>query len=131
MVYGHIQIMLQQEQDLYPKGNNMMDKNSIYIEMFALSLPYIRNIQSLDKQDRCADRSCYFEAELIHNLPYALLSKKFTRHDIWFLNCQARCYYDECNAEISPNYNKQIEYIKDLFKLVPNKLKSKLEWTGP
>ena len=70
MVYRHIQIALQQEQDFYPKGNNVMDKNRIYIEMIALSLPFIRNIQTLDKQERCADKSCYLEAELIHNLPF-------------------------------------------------------------
>lgn len=119
------------ERNLRPKSNNIINKNRIYIEMFALSLPYIRNIQSLDVQERCEDRSCYFEAELIHNLSYALLDKQFTSYDIWFLNCQAKYYYTYCNEHISLNYNKQIEYIKELFRLVPDELKTKLEWKGP
>ncbi len=123
--------MLRQELNLCQKGNDMMSKNEIYVGMLAVALPYIRNIQSLDGKDKGNDVSCYFEAELIHNLTHTLLIAQFTEHDIWFLNHQSKYYYDNCNEDISPNYNKHIEYIRELFKLVPEELKNKLEWTGP
>ncbi|WP_168428760.1 zinc ABC transporter substrate-binding protein [Erwinia amylovora] len=108
-----------------------MKKNEIYVKMLALSLPYIRNIQSLDKKEKGRDMSCYFEAELVHNLTHTLLNPDFTEHDIWFLNHQAKYYYDKCNDDISPNYNQHLKYIRELFELVPDTLKVKLSWHGP
>jgi hypothetical protein len=61
-----------------------MKKNDIYLSMLSLSLPYIRNIQSLDKKEKCRDISCYFEAELLHNLMHALLISEFVEHDMCF-----------------------------------------------
>lgn len=106
-------------------------KNEIYIKMLSLSLPYIRNIQSLDVKDKGRDVSCFFEAELVHNLMHSLLVSEFTEHDIWFLNNQAKYYCEKCTDDISPNYSQQVEYIKELFKLVPESLKPKLHWKGP
>lgn len=108
-----------------------MKKNEIYVKILSLSLPYIRNIQSRDTKEKGQDISCYFEAELIHNIAHTLLNPEFMEHDIWFLNNQAKYYSEECNDDISPNYNQQIEYIKLLFGLVPDELKSKLLWKGP
>lgn len=108
-----------------------MKKNEIYVKILSLSLPYIRNIQSLDKVEKGRDMSCLFEAELIHNITHTLLTPDFMEHDIWFLNNQAKYYIEECNDDISPNYNQQIEYIKLLFGLVPDELSSKLNWKGP
>ncbi|MFP1776457.1 zinc ABC transporter substrate-binding protein [Lonsdalea quercina] len=110
---------------------NHMKKNEIYVNMLSLSLPYIRNIQSLDKKDKGRDISCYFEAELVHNLMHTLLVSEFVEHDIWFLNNQAKYYIEKCSEDISPNYNQHIEYIKSLFKMVPDSLKSELLWKGP
>lgn len=45
--------------------------------MLALSLPYIRNIQTWDEKTKGKDRSCYFEVELIHNLTVTLLESEF------------------------------------------------------
>lgn len=109
----------------------LMKKNEIYVKMLALSLPYIRNVQSLDKKEKGRDMSCYFEAELVHNLTLTLLISEFTEHDIWFLNHQAKYYVEQCNDDISPNYNQHIDYIRRLFKIVPDELKSKLIWVGP
>ncbi|EPT7033961.1 zinc ABC transporter substrate-binding protein [Cronobacter malonaticus] len=106
-------------------------KNEIYIKMLSLSLPYIRNIQSLDVKDKGRDVSCFFEAELVHNLMHSLLVAEFTEHDIWFLNNQAKYYCEKCTDDISLNYSQQVEYIKELFKLVPESLKPKLQWKGP
>ena len=106
-----------------------MKKNEIYIKMLALSLPYIRNVQALNKKEK--DISCYFEVELIHNLSHTLLDPDFSEHDIWFLNYQAKDYYDKCNEDISPNYNQHLKYIRALFELVPERFKIKLSWNGP
>ncbi|EKM0148448.1 zinc ABC transporter substrate-binding protein [Cronobacter dublinensis] len=108
-----------------------MNKNDIYVKMLSLSLPYIRSIQSLDKEEKGRDMSCYYEAELVHNLMHSLLIAEFTEHDLWFLNNQAKYYFEECSEEISPNYNQQISYIRELFAMVPDSLRSKLFWTGP
>ncbi|VEA71127.1 Uncharacterised protein [Serratia rubidaea] len=108
-----------------------MKKNEIYVKMLSLSLPYIRNVQSLDKKDKGRDISCYFEAELVHNIMHTLLISEFVEHDLWFLNNQAKYYFEKCNEDISPNYNQHVEYIRALFKMVPDSLKSKLLWQGP
>lgn len=108
-----------------------MKKNEIYVKMLSLSLPYIRNIQLLDKREKGRDTSCYFEAELVHNLTHTLLIPDFVEHDLWFLNNQAKYYFEKCSEDVSPNYNQHLEYIKLLFKMVPDGLKVKLLWQGP
>lgn len=108
-----------------------MKKNEIYVKMLSLALPYIRNIQSLGKKDKGRDISCYFEAELVHNLMHTLLTSEFVEHDLWFLNNQAKYYFEKCSVDISPNYNQHIEYIKSLFKIVPDSLRARLLWQGP
>ncbi len=108
-----------------------MKKNEIYIKMLALTLPYIRNIQSHGELEKGRDMSCYFEAELVHNLTLTLLIPEFTEHDIWFLNNQAKYYFEKCSIDISPNYPQQIDFIKNLFKIIPDELKPKLIWVGP
>lgn len=130
--------MLQQEPSQCLQGSEElmestvpMKKNEIYVKMLSLSLPYIRNIQSMDKKDKGQDISCYFEAELVHNIMHTLLISEFVEHDLWFLNNQAKYYFEKCSEDISPNYNQQVEYITALFKMVPDSLKSRLLWQGP
>ncbi|WP_119738316.1 zinc ABC transporter substrate-binding protein [Pseudomonas sp. Larv2_ips] len=108
-----------------------MKKNEIYVRMFSLALPYIRNIQTLEKKIKGKDRSCYFGAELVHNLASSLLSSEFSEHDIWFLNHQAKYYFDNCSDDISPNYWEHLKLIRALFELVPDIFKAKLLWVGP
>ncbi|EMO4163681.1 zinc ABC transporter substrate-binding protein [Morganella morganii subsp. morganii] len=108
-----------------------MKKNEIYVKMLSLSLPYIRNVQSLSDKEKASDSSCYFEAELVHNLMHTLLTSDFSEHDLWFLNNQAKFYFERCNEDISPNYIQHVEYIKLLFGIVPTDLKVKLLWDGP
>lgn len=110
---------------------SLYEKNIIYVRMLALSLPYIRNIQTWDEKTKGKDRSCYFEVELIHNLTVTLLESEFFDHDIWFLNRQARSYLENCSDEISPNYHEHLKCIKALFELVPDALRPKLLWPGP
>ncbi|MBK4717158.1 MULTISPECIES: zinc ABC transporter substrate-binding protein [Tenebrionibacter/Tenebrionicola group] len=108
-----------------------MTKSEIYIQMFNLVLPYVRSIQSQNAWVKARDISCYFETELIHNLPKSILERDMVEHDIWFLNNQAKYYFEKCSSDISPNYDKNIEYIMALFKIVPDNLKPKLHWEGP
>ncbi|MXJ81341.1 zinc ABC transporter substrate-binding protein [Klebsiella michiganensis] len=108
-----------------------MKKNEIYVKMLSLVLPYIRNVQSLDKKEKGRDVSCYFEAELVHNLTHSLLISDFVDHDLWFLNNQAKYYFEKCSEDISPNYSQNVKYIALLFKMVPDELKPKLQWKGP
>lgn len=109
----------------------MMKKNEIYVEMLGRALTYIRNVQSQDSIRKAKDISCYYEAELVHNLLITIFDAEFEQHDIWFLNHQARYYYENCNTEISINYDKQVSFIKELFAMVPVELKNKLTWNGP
>lgn len=138
MTYGLRKKMLWHELNLCRQGGDdlmendpLMKKNEIYVKMLSLSLPYIRNIQSLDKKEKGHDISCYFEAELVHNLIHTLLISDFVDHDLWFLNKQAKYYFEKCSEDISPNYIQQVKYIESLFRLVPDELKSKLQWQGP
>ena len=108
-----------------------MTKSEIYIQMFNLVLPYVRSIQSQNAWVKARDISCYFETELIHNLPKSILERDIVEYDVWFLNNQAKYYFEKCSEDISPNYNQHIEYIKLLFKMVPDSLKCKLQWQGP
>ncbi|MGG4606937.1 zinc ABC transporter substrate-binding protein [Providencia sp. Me31A] len=108
-----------------------MTKNEIYIEMLFWILPHIRNMQTQDKKCRLKDKSCYYESELIHNLPNKLLIDEFTSSDLSFLNHQARYYHDECNSTISILYNNNLELIRKLFELVPEDLRPQLKWNGP
>ncbi|QYM93160.1 zinc ABC transporter substrate-binding protein [Dickeya zeae] len=107
-----------------------MTKQEIYKNILDLVLPYIRNVQSQNAWVRARDRSCYFDVELIHNLSKNILDFDFVDHDIWFLNNQARYYFEKCSDDISPNYTQNVEYIKLLFKIVPDELKSRLSWGG-
>lgn len=108
-----------------------MTKSEIYIQMLNLVLPYVRNIQLKNAWVKARDMSCYLETELIHNLPKSILEQDMMEHDLWFLNNQAKYYFEKSSEDISPNYNQHIEYIKLLFKMVPENLKCKLQWQGP
>lgn len=108
-----------------------MNKSEIYIKMLGLALQYIRYIQSLDKEKKGNDMSCYYESNLVHNLAYTILNEEFDLHDINFLNYQAKNYIDDCSIEISLNYDQNVKYIQNLFRLVPLELRDKLIWDGP
>ncbi|MBK5074157.1 zinc ABC transporter substrate-binding protein [Budviciaceae bacterium CWB-B4] len=108
-----------------------MTKSEIYLKMIGLSLQYIRYKQNLDSGQKGSDISCYYEADLVHNLVYTVMNEEFGEHDVHFLNYQARNYFEECSEEISLNYNQHIEYITELFRLVPEELSYKLIWSGP
>lgn len=67
----------------------------------------------------------------MHNLWPSLWEPEMTDHDIWFLNCQAKTYCEECNERLSPLYPENVNRIRELFGIVPEHFKSGLKWAGP
>ena len=60
-----------------------------------------------------------------------MFKPEFTDHDIWFLNHQARYYINSCSPKTSSLYKLIEKKITMLFSIVPENLKSKLQWSGP
>ena len=106
----------------------MSRKQKLYVEILWRALPYIRGMSQAGLWRRIRDRSAYEEAEFIHNLPVSILEPEFTEHDIWFLNHQARFYVTQSG---SPHVATHLPYIAELFRLVPDEVRPKLEWPGP
>lgn len=52
-------------------------------------------------------------------------------HDIHFLNHQEKYYVENFSAKISTNYEQQVRFIEEIFKLVPDDLKEYLYWERP
>jgi hypothetical protein len=109
----------------------MSPKQEIYGEMLRLALPWIRNVSTWPWWRRCRDRSTFYESELIHNLSVSMFEPDFVDHDIWILNHQAKVYHDQCTPRRSPNYVRQVELIGELFTIVPDALRTRLNWGGP
>jgi hypothetical protein len=107
----------------------MSPKQEIYRELLRSTLPYIRSYQCLPFWRRWRDTTVYEEAELIHNLWPSLFEPEFTDHDIWFLNVQAASYYQAASS--SPLYPRHVALIQELFTLVPDALRPRLQWPGP
>ncbi|MDC9597260.1 hypothetical protein [Xenorhabdus anantnagensis] len=108
-----------------------MNRIDRYIEMLSFALPYIRNVQTLGPIRKGTNKSCYHEAELLHNIVSSLKETEICNQDIHFLNNQARYYLENANDKMCANYHFHKERIKMLFKLVPDKMKQKLQWQGP
>lgn len=94
-------------------------------------LPWVRNVQTWPWWSRLLDRSAWWDSELVHNLPVSILEPDFTEHDLWFLNVQARHYYQGCSSRLSPNYDSNVAAIRRLFSLVPEGMQDGLKWKGP
>lgn len=107
----------------------MSQKQEIYRELLRSTLIYIRNYQSLPFWRRWRDKTVFEEAELIHNVWPSLFEPQFTDHDIWFLNVQAASYFRL--AHFSPLYAQHVALIRELFTLVPDASRPRLQWAGP
>ncbi|MGJ0626388.1 hypothetical protein [Xenorhabdus bovienii] len=108
-----------------------MKKNNIYSNMLWKSLSYIRGMQTQSFLKKGLDKSCYFEAELLHSVVLSIREEDITTYDIFFLNNHARFYLDNADEKKCANYNSHEDDIKALFSIVPEHLKEKLEWSGP
>ncbi len=107
----------------------MTRKQIIYQELYELTLSQARNLLTLSALNIKAKKSAGELIEFIHNIHVSIFKPEFVDHDIWFLNSQARyfCQY----AGKNPEYAAIIRLVKELFQLVPDCMKSKLEWKGP
>lgn len=105
-------------------------KQQIYNEFLHWSLPWIRNVQTWPWWNRTRrGKLCYYEAEFIHNLSQSLLQPEFTDHDAYFLNTQAKMFFEHC--QLSPHYEHHVALIRELFSLLPEEKKKLLRWNGP
>ncbi|GKX53886.1 hypothetical protein [Budvicia aquatica] len=105
-----------------------MKKIEIYSDMLWRALYYIRNIQTYSFIKKGFDKSCYLEAELLHDVVKSLPYEEITEHDVDFLNGHARYYLENASEKVCDNYMSHKRNIIKLFDLVPEKLKNKLEW---
>ena len=108
-----------------------MTKNEIYLDMLRSSLPYLRGLTSQNFFRRIRDRSGYYETQLIHSFYLLLAHDDFENSDIHFLNYHCKDYFYNCSENISVLYDGNIAKITRLFSIVPENLKSQLEWNGP
>lgn len=108
-----------------------MGKKDIYLDILQGSLLQIRSVSTHGAFFRARDKSVYYESQLIHEFYLLLKNDDFNDLDIWFLNRNARWYYDDCSEKKSFLYEHQLKIISSLFSLVPEKMRDKLEWHGP
>jgi hypothetical protein len=106
-------------------------KQEIYQELLRPGLVHWRNRTTQPWWRRLRYSSELYESELIHNLWPSLWEPEFVEHDIWFLNTQARWYCEKCSPKLSPLYEHRVGLIRELFALVPEALRDKLQWNGP
>ncbi|EOU8735679.1 hypothetical protein ACN0PX_003489 [Escherichia coli] len=66
------------------------EKNDIYSEMLWRSLSYIRGMQTCSFISKGMDKTCYMEAELLHDVSKYLSDENMTAGDVKFLNYNAR-----------------------------------------
>jgi hypothetical protein len=88
-------------------------------------------VQGLRPWHRKSRRALYVEAEFIHNLYVSILEPEFVRHDVWFLNHQARWYLENADPTFNPYFYANRDSIRELFQLVPETMRAELEWAGP
>jgi hypothetical protein len=106
-------------------------KQLLYLEITERILPFLRNIQTHSLWRRMLYGNFFAELELVHNLPRCLVYPEFREADIWWLNCQAKIYIRECANRKCPSYEAICGVIAEIFLLVPQELKEKLNWSGP
>lgn len=109
----------------------MSRKQDIYRELLQFGLPYLRSLRSLRWWEKRRRQALSEEAEFLHNLHVSILEPEFMDHDIWFLNHQARSFLAHAEPRYAPCYEHHGRLIRELFTLVPEPLRHKLEWAGP
>jgi hypothetical protein len=106
-------------------------KQEIYREFLQFGLPYLRGVRYFRWWQMGRRRALYMEAEFLHNLYVTILEPEFVDHDIWFLNHQARKFLTHADPKHAVYYFHHQGLIRELFPLVPERLRGKLEWVGP
>lgn len=106
-------------------------KQEIYRELLQFGLPHLRAIRTLRWWQAARRRALYEEAEFLHSLHVSILEPEFVDHDFWFLNHQARSFLEHADPRHAACYDQHRRLIRELFALVPEQLRTKLEWPGP
>ncbi len=119
----------------------MSRKQEIYKEILRWALPSsraslsqfwkVRPFVVLAAERQRALREGYEIAQFVHNLYVSILEEEFTRHDIDFLNVQARHFVEDNSGENGHLYSMFVYFIQELFKAVPEEKRDKLTWNGP
>ncbi|MDH5656090.1 MAG: zinc ABC transporter substrate-binding protein [Spirochaetia bacterium] len=107
----------------------MKTKSEIYTELLKAALPVIRNVLTRRIVFGKLRIEAYELSQLVHSLPVTILDEQFDDHDIWFLNEHARDYCQ--SAQNTGTFTSVRDLLMDLFAIVPDEQKSKLEWEGP
>ncbi|EBS7636841.1 hypothetical protein CDR68_24560 [Salmonella enterica] len=105
-----------------------MKKIDIYSEMLWRSLSYIRGMQTCSFISKGMDKTCYMEAELLHDVSKYLSDENMNAGDVKFLNYNARFYLENATPHNYPNYESHKKNILLLFNIVPDELQKNLEW---
>ncbi len=109
----------------------MSRKQEIYRDLLSFGLPFLRTVRGLRWWQSARRWGLYEEAEFLHNLFVSILEPEFTAHDVWFLNHQARVFLRDANPRHVACYYHHEELIRELFTLVPDPMRAKLQWPGP
>lgn len=119
----------------------MSRKQEIYAEILSWTIPTIRTglspyshiipLRMLGPSRQRLLKSYYELAQLVHNLYVSIVEEDFNDHDLYFLNIHARSFMKRNSEETCPCYNLLLYYIQELFKIVPDSMREKLEWEGP
>jgi hypothetical protein len=109
----------------------MSRKQEIYREFLQFGLPCLRGVRYFRWWQTGRRRALYVEVEFLHKLYVSILEPEFVDHDIWFLNHLARWFLTHADPRHAACYCHHQRLIRELFTLVPERLRDKLKWAGP
>jgi hypothetical protein len=120
----------------------MSRKQEIYRQMLEMSLPHIRTVlgglqghsffDAIRRGREGDEVDMAFEvAQFIHTILPSLFDEEFTDHDIWMMNTHAMVFTRSPIASRSPLYPPLMRLLRELFTLVPEPAKARLNWAGP
>lgn len=92
-------------------------------------LPEVRNVQTWPALRRWRV-NLYPELELIHGVPQLLEDSNFTMFDVYWINTQAKNYWNETSESSRFRSQTVLELIDELVAAIPNELREKLSWHG-
>lgn len=105
-------------------------KQSIYLAIMSIILPEARNVQTWPFFRRWRV-NLYPELELIHGIPQLLEDSCFTIFDVYWINTQAKNYWNEASRSRRFRSQTVLDLIDELVAAIPSELQGKLSWHGP
>jgi hypothetical protein len=101
-------------------------KQEIYRDILLWVLPQMRSLPTFGDWFWGRGGRVHRLAQLVHDLPVTILEPEFGDHDLWFLNKHARYYFKRGTPDLRIQ-----DHVAELFRIVPDDLRHKLEWAGP